>query len=341
MHAMNKVSHIPIELMETFDCIVKNEGDATAAAQQLGISQPSISKRLSSLRRIVAEDDNRPWLILKGKRWQLTQAGQRVHAVVSDLIKKYEQVEQFIADSGSFRSSVSIACGQTAAVGFVRSAVEQFAEELPEVQVRVSTTRGKARIVGVAGGQFDLAIVTDNEATIRDVAGMELFVEPIAVDRFVLVANPSEKSAWRKAWKSLPVRRPLTAFDIVDLPLILPERDAERRQQFDHWFADSCDEVPTIAIEVGGWQSILSYSAVGLGVGLVTEEAVRGFQESAAGARHNSLTVRALEESALQPEGVRVIARKPQGQSTPDINEYTQRLLDLLRKSAPQAKGTK
>lgn len=139
----------------------------------------------------------------------------------------------------------------------------------------------------------------------------------------------------------MPVRRPLTAFDIVDLPLILPERDAERRQQFDHWFADSCDEVPTIAIEVGGWQSILSYSAVGLGVGLVTEEAVRGFQESAAGARHNSLTVRALEESALQPEGVRVIARKPQGQSTPDINEYTQRLLDLLRKSAPQAKGTK
>ena len=338
---MNQVSHIPFELMETFDCIVKNKGDATAAAQQLGISQPSISKRLSALRRIVAEDDDRPWLILKGKRWQLTQAGQRVHGVVSDLVKKYEQVEQFIADSGSLRPMVSIACGQTAAVGFVRAAVEQFAEELPEVQVRVSTTRGKARIVGVAGGQFDLAIVTDNEATIRDIAGMELFVEPIAVDRFVLVANPSEKSGWRKAWESLPVRRPLTAREIVDLPLILPERDAERRQQFDQWFADSCDEVPTIAIEVGGWQSILSYAAVGLGVGLVTEEAVRGFQESFAGGMGSNLSVRALDESALQPEDVRVIARKPQGQPTPDINEHTQRLLDLLRKSAPRSKGAK
>ena len=51
---------------------------------------------------------------------------------------------------------------------------------------------------------------------------MELFVDSIAVDRFVLVAHPSDDSAWRKAWQSLPVRRPLTAGDIVDLPLILP-----------------------------------------------------------------------------------------------------------------------
>lgn len=338
---MNQVSHVPIELMKTFTCIVKNNGDATAAAQQLGISQPSISKRLSALRRIVAENNDRPWLILKGKRWQLTQAGQRVHGVVSDLVTKYEQVEQFIADSGSLQPSVSIACGQTAAVGFVRAAIERFAEELPDVQVRVSTTRGKARIVGVAGGQFDLAIVTENEATIRDVAGMELFVEPIAVDHFVLVANPPKKSAWRKGWESLPVRRPLTARDMVKLPMILPERDAERRQQFDQWFAESCDEVPVVAIEVGGWQSILSYVAAGLGVGLVTEEALRGFQEFYSGGIGNKLTVRALDESALQPEDVRVIARKPQGQSTPDINEHTQRLLDLLRKSAPRSKGRK
>ena len=92
--------------------------------------------------------------------------------------------------------------------------------------------------------------------------------------------------------------------------------------------------MPTIAIEVGGWQSILSYVAAGLGVGLVTEEAVRGFQEFFVGRMGDSLTVRALDESALEPEDVRVIARKPQGQSTPDINEHTLRLLDLLRKAA-------
>ncbi|MEZ6091850.1 MAG: hypothetical protein R3C05_28365 [Pirellulaceae bacterium] len=33
-------------------------------------------------------------------------------------------------------------------------------------------------------------------------------------------------------------------------------------------------------VEVGGWQSILSYVAAGLGVGLVTEEAVEDSRSS-------------------------------------------------------------
>lgn len=186
---MKIIKHFPLELMQTFVKIVDNGGDATAAAQELGMSQPSISKRLSALRRIVAGTDDRPWLILRGKQWLLTPSGQRVGGVVVELVRKYEQVEQFIADSNTARPTLAVACGQTAATGFVRSAIERFIASNPEVQVRVSTPRGRSRIEGVAGGQFGLAIVTDSEATIRDVAGIDLFIEPIAVDRFVLAAK--------------------------------------------------------------------------------------------------------------------------------------------------------
>ena len=335
-HILNPPSRLPIELLETFVRIVENDGDATAAAHQLGISQPSISRRLSSLRKIVASDDDRPWLFLKGKRWQLTPAGRRVQGPVSDLVRKYQQVEQFVATNRTRVPWISVACGQTAAVGIVQEAVKRFAEEFPGVQVRVSVSRAQARIAGIAGGEFDLALVADNEATIRDVAGVELFVESIVRDRFMVAANPGPKAAWRKAWESLPVRRPLTAAEIVKLPLILPERDAERRQQFEEWFVESSGKLPNVAIEVGGWQTILRYAAAGLGVGLATNHVLLGFEPSSG----SNLVARALEDSALQPETIRVIARKPQGQRRPDINRHAHRLLQLLRESAPSPKVT-
>jgi LysR family positive regulator for ilvC len=226
---MSSIQHVPLDLMQTFVKIVDHEGDATAAAQDLGISQPSISRRLAALREIVGDSEDRPWLILKGKRWLLTPSGERVRGVIADLVRKYEQVEQFIAEIQSARPMLSIACGQTAASGFVRLAIEQLGEKNSDIRIRLSTPRGKLRIEGVAGGQFDLAIVTDDEATIREVAGIDLHIEPLQSDRFVVAANPISKSAWVKAWEALPVRRPLTAKDLVDLPLILPEPDANRR----------------------------------------------------------------------------------------------------------------
>ncbi len=51
---MNSIQHVPLELMQTFVKIVEHEGDATAAAQELGISQPSISRRLAALREMLA-----------------------------------------------------------------------------------------------------------------------------------------------------------------------------------------------------------------------------------------------------------------------------------------------
>lgn len=338
---MKTIKHIPLELMQTYVRIVDNGGDATAAAQELGISQPSISKRLSALRRIVADVDDRPWLILKGKRWLLTSSGERVRGVVTELVRKYEQVEQFIADTSSARPTLSVACGQTAATGFVRSAMECFITSNPEVQIRISTTRGRSRIEGVAGGQFDLAIVTDSEALIRDAAGIELFVEPIAIDRFVLAANPAPKSAWAKAWESLPVRRPLTAKAIAGLPLILPEPDAGRRQQFDQWFTQSCDLLPCVTLEVGGWHSILSYVQSGIGVGFVPEQAVHSFEQNLCGrsSSKSGLSIKMLDEKAFPPDEIRVIARKQQGHDTPDLGSLAFEFYKLLKEFASTQGG--
>jgi LysR family transcriptional regulator, positive regulator for ilvC len=330
---MKTVNHIPLDLMQTFIKIVDFGGDASAAAQALQISQPTISKRLAALKRLVGTEEGRPWLILKGKRWLLTPAGERVRGVVAELVRQYEKVEQFIEDGQEARATLAIACGQTAASGFVRDAVEQLLLESPEISVRIATPRGRARIEGVAGGQFDLAIVTDSETVIRDVAGIELYIEPLQLDRFVVVGNPPAKAPWGKAWDSLPVRRPLTAKEIADFPLILPEPDASRRQQFDRWFSQSNHKSPNAILEVGGWLSLLQFVHSGIGVGFATQRAVAAFEAMKAtrtGAKL-SLVARALDEHDFPPDQVRLIARKPQGRDTPDFGASAQRFLGLLR----------
>lgn len=328
-----KIQHVPLELMQTFVKIVEYEGDATTAAQELGISQPSISRRLAALREIVGDSEDRPWLILKGKRWLLTPGGERVRGVIADLVRKYEQVEHFIAESQSARPTVSIACGQTAAAGFVRLAIEQLAEKNPNVRIRLSTPRGKSRIEGVAGGQFDIAIVTDDEATIRDVAGIDLHIEPLHADRFVVAANPSPKSPWAKAWEALPVRRPLTAKDLGDLPMILPEPDASRRRQFDRWFKRTSAKTPNVVLEVGGWQNLLRFALSGMGVGFATESAVHSMDPSKSGrqAAKPSLAMRMLDEQDFPPDQIRLIARKQQGHDTPDLSASALALYEILK----------
>ena len=49
----------------------------------------------------------------------------------------------------------------------------------------MSTPGGRSRIESVAGGQFNLAIVSDSETTLREVAGIELHLEPLHLNRFV------------------------------------------------------------------------------------------------------------------------------------------------------------
>lgn len=330
---MKTMPHIPLDLMQTFIKIVEFDGDASAASQALEISQPTISKRLAALKRIVGTEEGRPWLILKGKRWLLTPAGERVRGVVAELVRQYEKVEQFIEEGQHARTTLAIACGQTAASGFVREAVERLLIESPELTVRIATPRGRSRIEGVAGGQFDLAIVTDSETVIRDTAGIELYVEPLHLDRFVVVGNPPAKAAWSKAWDSLPVRRPLTAKEIADFPLVLPEPDASRRQQFDHWFGQANNKSPHVTLEVGGWMSLLQFVQFGIGVGFTTEQAAAAFEamRSSRSGSKPSLVSRYLDENDFPPDQVRLIARKPQGRDTPDLGASAQRLLELLR----------
>lgn len=328
---MSPPNHLPLELLETFVAIADHDGDAAAAGRQLEISQPTVSKRLAALRRLTADGSRPPWLLLKGKRWLLTSEGERMRGVAADLIRQYRRVEAFAA-GGSLpsRPEVSLACGQQAAAGFVKGAVERFLREQPESRIRLSTARAKARIEGVAAGRFDLAVVAEAPAIIRRTARTELFVETLFEDRLVLAANPRPKATWARQWGELPTDRPVAARDLVGLPFILPEPDATRRQQFDQWIYRSTGQPVDVVIETGGWQTILDFASAGLGVALASQSAIDWLD----GTRPEELTMRMLAVQDLHPRIVHLIARKIHGQNEPDLEGTAAGLRSALKRMA-------
>ena len=189
---------------------------------------------------------------------------------------------------------------------------------------------GETRIEGVAGGQFDLAIVTDSPTTIGKIARREMYIENLFDDHFVLAANPTANSAWSARWEQLAPGQSVVASEMVEFPFILPESDATRRGQFDDWCQRATGKSFDVVIEAGGWPTILGFVESGLGVGLVPRSAVELFQQRS----RTKLSIRPLELAEFPAVAVRLIARKAHGREEPDLTDVGKTLVALLREQA-------
>src|SRR5689334_19917323 len=121
---------LSFELLRTFVTVIREDGDAARAMFALGINQPSISKRLAPFQH-VGELLDRPWLVRNGKTWRLTEEGRRVWSAVSELVDRYENLQDFLEGGQGSSETVRFACGQQMAAGLVREALRQFRTEHP------------------------------------------------------------------------------------------------------------------------------------------------------------------------------------------------------------------
>jgi DNA-binding transcriptional LysR family regulator len=340
---MPRPSQLSFDLLETFLRVVEADGDAAAAARLLDINQPSMSKRLAVLQR-PGPLLPRPWLVRRGKTWRLTAEGERVLEAVREMVRRREQLHDFLHARADDLPDVSVACGQEAVTDLVLPAVKRFRRRRPHGRVRIATPSGRDRVTGVATGVYDLALITHEpdrrpSDKIEQMARRPLYVESLLEDRPVLAAARSGgdegKAAWRRRFVQLPADEPAPATVLVGLPLILPERGRGRREQFDLW-AKVADVGPLdVVVEVGGWAAILAYAAAGLGVGLATERSAARFLRG--GGR---LEVRRLDATAFPADTVRLLAPKAHRDDRPQLSPAAEEFLQALRDTiADEAAG--
>lgn len=313
------------ELLKTFVTLVRVDGSVSRTAALLDINEASVSKRIKPLHEGSPPALPLPWLEKHGKLFHMTEEGARMLPAAEDQLSRWEFFSTFVESGRLVR--LSVGCGQEAVTGILFDAVKLWRRDYPDLALRISTPRGKARIEAVAAGLLDLALVSHDESQINDAARRPLFIERLPEDPMHLAC--ATKARWSHAFADLPDKG-VKAAALPTFPLILPESNAGLREQLDRkLFEAKVLSQISIAMEVGGWQAQLAYVREGLGVGLLPASVL---------SRHGKgLLTKPLAADLAPPHRLRLICRAIPDGHVPDLSEPGQALRKALHEAARAA----
>ncbi|WP_022721864.1 LysR family transcriptional regulator [Rhodopseudomonas sp. B29] len=232
---------------------------ASAAARQLGISQPAVSQHIQELEKVL-----RVRLFERvGIRLLPTAAAVALVDPVRRTLAGIDMIEPSVAIYREAEASyVRIGTGATACIHFLPQPIARTRERNPGIQILVVTGNVNELVKAVEDGGLDLALVTSER--LRPSAALE--VEPLFPEDFIGILPPS-----------LAYQMPaeLCAADLARPPLILFEPGGRTRDITDDWFAaQNIKPIPTM--ELGSVEAIKTMVGAGLGVSLIPELAASG-----------------------------------------------------------------
>lgn len=143
---------------------VVDAGTETAAAKQLGITQPVVNRRLRVFRY------GRMLVQTRANEVELTDAGQEALPAIRRLVQAYDHLQQFLAGRRREPNVLRVGIGSSASQFYLARALAGLQQRLPDWDVHTRVLRGQDRIAGVVDGTLDLAIVSHCPVQVDSIA---------------------------------------------------------------------------------------------------------------------------------------------------------------------------
>ena len=161
---------------------VVEHGAITEAAKSLGLTQPSLSRRIQSLE----EELGAPLLVRSRKGVALTELGRLVEREGRILVARWQSMKDNLQAHLSLEAGVVRIGGGATAVSFLLpEAIASFQRSHPGVRFEVKEAGSRDVELEVAAERLELGIVT---MPLRVQRAADLEVTPLATDEIVLVA---------------------------------------------------------------------------------------------------------------------------------------------------------
>ncbi len=227
------------------------------------LSQPSVSLQIQALERELKA----ALFERNGPRISLTHDGQSLYEIALPLVEGFDRLdEDFDARRESVeRGRLFIAAGGSTIQYVLPHFVEQFVREHPGVDLRLNNVTGKAGLELLHAGEVDFCV-----GPMLDVPD-DIEFRPIVAYDPLLITNKQHP---------LATRRRITLKDIARYPLILPPRHLSTWRQVELVFAKEGLSYE-VRLEVGGWEVIKKYVALGLGISIVMSICMTGDEDLA------------------------------------------------------------
>ncbi len=233
-------------------CYTVKLGTLSRAAEALFLSQPSVSLQLAAL----ASELGSVLLERRRRRATLTAAGEALYELARPLVEGLEGLDEaFRMRAGQLGPpALDIACGNATIQYLLPDMVAAFRARHPDVHLNLANVTGTDGLALLRSDEVDFAV-----GSMLDVPN-DLSYEPLYHFDPLLITPPDHP---------LMHKDEVTLEDLSPYGLILPPKRLTTYRLVDLVFQRR--NVPYhVAIEVGGWEVIKQYVAMGLGISIVT-----------------------------------------------------------------------
>ena len=233
-------------------CQTARLGSVSRAAEALYVSQPAITLQLQALEREMGIR----LFERSGRRLVPTREGEALYELARPLVEGIDGLDAAFHEQlrGKDAGDLDVAAGSSTILYLLPGIVEAFRERQPGVRMRLHNVTGASGLDLLRSDAVDLAV-----GSMLDVPA-DLSYAPVYRFEPMLITPLDHPLAHK---------RELRLGDLSPYGLILPPQRLTTYRLVDLVFQRN--RVPyTVALEVGGWEVIKQYVAMGLGISIVT-----------------------------------------------------------------------
>lgn len=285
-----------LDHLTTFRLVI-SRGTFSGAAEVLGLSQPAVSLQIRQLEQALQVR-----LIERTSRGiKPTPAGITLceHCIKIDAAVG-AAVESVSLHSDDITGTVTVGTGATACIHLLPPLLQELRQTHPLLKVDVRTGNTSDIVRGVEENRIDIGLVT------LPAAGKCLSVTSLGTEEFVIILekDPAEQNI-----------KPLSADDLLSLPLIIFEPGSGTRSLIDEWFREA-GQVARPVMELGSIEAIKRMVRAGLGYSIVPRMSVESPEErrglsvySMAPALHRTLGT-VIREDRIMSRGIKAVLKR-------------------------------
>jgi DNA-binding transcriptional LysR family regulator len=249
-----------------------DSGGVSAAGTLLGQDQAAMSRRL----RVFQSDD--PLLQRRGRKLELTRKGEHLLGEIRAVVREYDRVVASIATQQNVPRTLCLGAGTFTAEYYLPAMLREIRQELADWEVRVQILRGEQRVLQVASGILDAALVSHTPHQIQALVtagfgrGESLDIHPVGVHRLCVATQRASPQGIEL--ERLPADQPVPLSSLAAWPLLGLDASSGVRRQLEQRL-DPHGRTLRFAIEGGGWNAARAWAMGGLGVAILPEIMLR------------------------------------------------------------------
>ncbi|GMV51709.1 MAG: transcription regulator LysR family protein [Nitrospira sp.] len=287
----------------------------TRAAEQVHVSQPSLSVQVAGLER---ELGTRLFDRL-GRTVVLTQAGELFRPHAERILREVDQATQAVQElTGSQRGRLVIGTLSTVNSYLIPPLVSRFKRQFPFVHLQVHAQPSSDIVNGLFANRLDMGIC------LLPLDDPRLTVIPLFEERLALVAPPH-----------MAIGRPRTRMqDLTQLPLVLMPVDYCLRKMVEAECA-KVGVLPNVVLEMSSPEGILQAVAEGTGATILPELYVR--------ARLSGTALQLIELYDPTPRhvvGLAYLSKRHRSQAAESFAQLCRDTMKELQAHPPRARTT-